>query len=62
MSERESVPWFWQREDLYRWNGRCCYSGFCDEYNDQCNPEQCLLWDAFFDGEVSADEAMEERE
>lgn len=53
-------PWFWQRDDLYRWNGKCCYYKMCDGYNGQCNPEECEQWDHYFDGECLAEESHSE--
>ena len=51
---------FWKRDDLYRHNGKCAYADVCDEYKEDCNPEECRLWEAFFDGEVQADDALSE--
>ena len=60
MSDAGRVPpWFWKREDLYRWNGRCCYAGECDEYSESCEPEECEIWDMYYDGEVQMDEILE---
>ena len=54
------VPVFWKREDLYRIDGKCVYAGLCSENSEDCNPEECSLWEAFFDGEVQADDSLSE--
>lgn len=54
------VPRFWEREDLYRKDGRCVYAVLCEHYEEGCDPEDCYLWDAFFDGECQGDEVLSE--
>lgn len=54
----ENVPVFWKREDLYRWNGKCCYAGECGKYSEKCVPEECPDWEAFYDGEVQGDDML----
>ena len=49
---------FWKRKDLYRENGKCAYANICNDYKEECKPEECEIWDAFFDGETQADEAL----
>lgn len=51
---------YWKRDDLYRIDGKCAYADLCSECKEGCNPEECELWDAFFDGEVHADDALSE--
>ncbi len=54
------VPELWKRNDIYRHDGRCVYAGLCKEYRDGCDPEECRIWEAFYDGEVQADEILSE--
>lgn len=54
------VPRFWEREDLFREDGRCVYAVLCGHCEEGCNPEGCCLWDAFFDGECQGDEVLSE--
>lgn len=49
---------FWKRKDLYRENGKCVYAEICDDYKENCNPEECKIWECFFDGETQADEVL----
>ena len=51
---------FWKRKDIYRENGRCAYADICDKYNNDCKPEDCELWEAFYDSETQADEILSE--
>lgn len=53
---------FWQREDLYREDGKCCYADLCGKHECQEDPEECESWQAFFEGECQADEILEEEE
>ena len=52
------AKWFWEREDLYRENGKCVYAEMCNDFNENCNPEECKLWECFFDGETQADDVL----
>ena len=63
MSDEKSIPWFWERDDLYRIGEQCCYVTFCREANGKrCDrdPEECEIWDAMYDGECQADEILSE--
>lgn len=51
---------FWQREDLYREDGKCCYADLCGKHECEEEPEKCEAWQAFFEGECQADEILEE--
>ena len=55
-----SPEWFWKRDDLYRQDGQCVYAEQCSEKSENCVPEKCELWEAFFDGEAQADEILSE--
>ena len=50
--------WFWEREDLYLKNGKCVYAEICNDFNENCNPKECKLWECFFDGETQADDVL----
>lgn len=49
---------FYEREDLYRENGKCCYSELCGECHK--DPESCEKWETLFDSECQADEILSE--
>ena len=52
--------WFWERDDLYREDGKCCYLGLCGKTECDRKPEECETWENFFDGECQADEILTE--
>ena len=61
--EKENVPWFWKRDDLYHIGDQCCYAAVCriaDGGRCDRDPEACEIWDAMYDGECQADEALSE--
>lgn len=59
----DSIPWFWERDNLYRIGDQCCYATVCRKAsNGKCDqdPETCKTWDAMYDGECQADEVLSE--
>lgn len=53
------AEWFWQREDLYTENGKCCYIETCDPKCEK-DPKTCETWERLYDAECQADEILSE--
>lgn len=65
--DSEAIPWFWQRMERYGEiyrdpDGRCWYEGYCGMPKCQADPETCGRFEAYYDGECDADEALEREE